>query len=67
MAALEDVKNGSRITGIAAGTPVEIVSTEWIGDQAINVVYRQSGAGVAETTLYRDDEPRLTIEARGRP
>lgn len=63
---LEDVKNGSRVSGIVAGQAVEIVSVEWIGEQAINVVYREPGAGIAEATLYRDNEPQLTIEQRGR-
>ena len=37
-----------------------------IGNQAINVVCRVPGCSVAETTLYRDDEHRLEMEARGR-
>lgn len=63
---LEDVKNGSRVSGIVAGQAVEIVSVEWIGEQAINVVYREPGAGIAEATFYRDNEPQLTVEQRGR-
>ena len=43
-----------------------MVSVEWIGDQAINLVYRVQGSGVAETTLYRDDQARIEIDARGR-
>lgn len=66
MTKLEDVKNGSRVSGIVAGQAVEVVSVEWIGEQAINVVYRVPGAGIAEATLYRDNEPQLTIEQRGR-
>src|SRR5690606_767157 len=38
-----------------------------IGDQAINVVYRDHNGSVAERTLYRDDEHRLGVEAKGRP
>jgi SNF2 family DNA or RNA helicase len=63
---LEDIKNGAMVAGLAPGQSVEVVSIDWIGDQAINVVYRVPGGSVAETTLYRDDEHRLTIEARGR-
>lgn len=39
---------------------------EWIGGQAINLVYRVPGGSVSETTLYRDDEHRLRVEQRGR-
>lgn len=66
MAKLEDIKNGSRISGIVANQSVEVVSVEWIGQQAINVVYRVPTAGIAETTLYRDDEPRLAVEQASR-
>ena len=66
MAALNEIKNGAIVHGIVPNQSVEIVSTDWIGDQAINVVYRVPGGSVAETTLYRDDEHRLSIETRGR-
>jgi superfamily II DNA or RNA helicase len=66
MTALEDIKNGASVRGIVPGQPVEVVSVEWIGDQAINLVYRVQGSGVAETTLYRDDQARIEIDARGR-
>lgn len=66
-AKLEDIKNGASITGIVAAQVVQILSVERIGDQAINVVFRSNTGAVAETTLYRDDEHRLDIEAAGRP
>ncbi len=66
MTTLEDIKNGASVRGIVPGQPVEVVSVEWIGDQAINLVYRVQGIGVAETTLYRDDQARIEIDARGR-
>lgn len=66
MTTLEDIKNGASVRGIVPGQPVEVVSVEWIGDQAINLVYRVQGSGVAETTLYRDDQARIEIDARGR-
>ena len=63
---LEDIKNGAQLRGVVPGQPVEVVSVEWIGDQAINLVYRVPGGGVAETTLYRDDQARIELDARGR-
>ena len=65
MTALEDIRPGGRVSGVAPDAPVEVVSVDWIGNQAINLVYR-TPSGVAETTLYRDDEPRLGIESPGR-
>ena len=58
MALLEDIKNGAIVQGIMPGVPVEVVSVDWIGQQAVNLVYRVPGGSVAETTLYRDDEHR---------
>ncbi|MBA4492442.1 helicase-related protein [Paracoccus sp. S1E-3] len=66
MTVLEDIKNGAQLRGVVPGQPVEVVSVEWIGDQAINLVYRVPGGGVAETTLYRDDQARIELDARGR-
>ncbi|WP_341903620.1 helicase-related protein [Sandarakinorhabdus limnophila] len=62
---LEDLKNGAVVQGIIPSQPVEIVSVDWIGQQAVNIVYRVPGGSVAETTLYRDDEHRLSVEIRG--
>lgn len=51
MTVLEDLKNGAVVQGIIPSHPVEIVSVDWIGDQAINLVYRVPGGSVAETGL----------------
>ena len=66
MAKLEDIKPGSKAQGIIPNILAEIVSVEWIGEQAINVVFRDGNAKIAETTLYRDDEHRLSLEEGGR-
>lgn len=64
---LEDIRNGASVRGIAPLQAVQIVSVDWIGDQAMNVVFRSSDGSVSETTLYRDDEYRLELIAAGRP
>ena len=56
MTDLDDVKPGAMIRGVVPGHSVQIVSVDWIGNQAINLVYREPAGGVSETTLYRDDE-----------
>nr|WP_255720228.1 DUF3883 domain-containing protein [Acuticoccus kalidii] len=63
---MEDIKNGASIGGVVPNQTVETVSVEWIGDQAINLVYRLPSGSVSETTLYRDDEHRVVVEQRGR-
>lgn len=66
MTSLEDISPGSTIRGVVLDRPVQVVSVEWIGRQAINLVYRVAGGGVSETSLFRDDEERLNVDARGR-
>ena len=65
MTVLDDVKPSAMIRGVVPGHSVRIVSVDWIGNQAINLVYREPDGGISETTLYRDDENRLSVEARG--
>lgn len=59
MALLEELRSGATVNGVMPNQSVEVVSVEWIGDQAINLVYRAPGGSVSETTLYRNDEHRL--------
>lgn len=66
MGVLEEIKPGTRVIGLAPGGSVDVVSVEWIGDQAVTVVYRPSAGPIAETTLYEGDEHRIAIESRGR-
>ncbi|WP_445192771.1 helicase-related protein [Sphingomonas sp. Tas61C01] len=67
MATLEEIRNGASVRGIASSQVVQVLSVDWIGDQAMNVVYRDLNGAVAEAVLYRDDEHRLHVEVNGRP
>jgi len=67
MEKLENIRNGALVRGVASSEAVQIVSVEWVGDQAINVAFRTGTGNVEETTLYRDDEHRLEVETKGRP
>jgi superfamily II DNA or RNA helicase len=67
MTSLNDIRNGAIVRGIAPNQAVQVVSVEWIGEQAINVVFRDQNGAVSESTLYRDDEHRLELEAKGGP
>jgi superfamily II DNA or RNA helicase len=67
VAKLEEIRNGASVRGIASSQVVQILSVDWIGDQAMNVVYRDLSGAVAEAVLYRDDEHRLHVEVNGRP
>src|SRR5580704_17731198 len=60
MLALDKVVAGAKIRGVAGPAIVEVVRVEWIGSDALNVVYR-SNDGPAEVLLYREAEPRLEL------
>src|SRR5437868_7624549 len=60
MLSLDQVIAGAKVRGLAGASPVEVVRTEWIGSDALNVVYR-SNDGPAEVLLYREAEPRLEL------
>src|SRR5262245_38543495 len=60
MLTLAKVTAGTKVRGLAGPAPVEIVRTEWIGSDALNVVYRGLD-GPAEVLLFRDAQPRLEL------
>lgn len=60
MLPLDQVIAGAKVRGLAGAMPVEVVRTEWIGADALNVVYRGAD-GPAEVLLFRDAEPRLEL------
>jgi superfamily II DNA or RNA helicase len=57
---LENVTAGAKIKGIAGSAAVEVLRVEWVGSDALNVVYR-GGNGPAEILLFRDAEPKLEL------
>ena len=60
MLTLEGVTAGAKIRGVAGPVAVEVVRAEWIGSDALNVVYRGADEA-AEIVLFRDNEPRLEL------
>src|SRR3977135_3081934 len=60
MLGLEKIVVGAKIRGVAGLAAGEVVRTEWIGADALNVVYRGAD-GPAEVLLFRDAEPRLEL------
>jgi hypothetical protein len=63
MLGLEKIVAGAKVRGLAGALPVEVVRVEWIGADALNVVYRGTD-GPAEVLLFRDAEPRLELVCR---
>ncbi|WP_375699389.1 DEAD/DEAH box helicase family protein [Pseudophaeobacter sp. TrK17] len=63
---MEDIKPGALINGIVPDKPVEVVTSQWVGANTLTVIFRDRDSGVAERTLFRDDEARLSVAATGR-
>jgi hypothetical protein len=60
MLALDKVVAGANIRGVAGPSIVEVVRVQWIGSDALNIVY-QGADGPAEVLLYREAEARLEL------
>jgi hypothetical protein len=60
MLSLEKVIAGAKMRGVAGPAVVEVVRVQWIGSDALNIVYLAAD-GPAEVLLYRDAEPRLEL------
>src|SRR5215469_9828441 len=67
MSKLEDLQPNASVQGILQNCLVTVVSTQWFGSEALELTYKDPGGKVANELLYRHDEPRIEIAARGRP
>ena len=67
MVRLEDIKPGGLLRGATPSGAIQIASVNWIGNQAIAILYRDENGRPNDLILYRDDEGRLSLEASGRP
>ena len=64
---LEDLHTGTRVKGVTADGAATIESLQWVGDQAVKAIFRDSGGQLGERLLYRDDEATLELVEVGRP
>lgn len=67
MSQLEDLHAGTRVRGLTASGVTTVESVQWIGEQAVRVIYRDGDDQLIERLLYRDDEPSLEVVEIGRP
>jgi superfamily II DNA or RNA helicase len=66
MAKLEELTIGARVRGLTPHGVATIKAVTWFGDQGVQVIYEPEGGGVADLLVYRDDEPRLSLDAKAR-
>lgn len=58
MARLGDPATGTRLTASGSAT---VGSMQWIGEQGLKVIFRDSDGHLGERFVYRDDEPALQL------
>ncbi len=67
MARLEELTKGAVVRGLFGDRRLRIVDVAWHGSAAITLTYTDELTGrPGQELLYRDDEPRLTVEQAGR-
>ena len=67
MARLEDLTRGALVHGVLAECAVKVVDLMWHGSNAVTFTYTDDSSGKpGQVLLYRDDEPRLSVEGAGR-
>ncbi len=67
MSRLEDLKPNSSLRGILPDGLVTVVAAGWIGDNALELTYKDAAGRLGSRLIYRDDEPRIEVVELGRP
>lgn len=62
MVKLEEIVPNKRIIGLYGSKPCTILSTEWMGDDALLVALRDSNNSLDEVVVYRSQEQELSLE-----
>ena len=62
MTKLEDLTTGTRLIGLAANGVATVESAQWIGQQALKVIFRDGDGELGRTTLISG---RRTVAGAG--
>lgn len=65
MAKLEELRPGSIVRGLIPHQDVEIISTKWYGNTAIDITYRDGSGNLGNQIAYRDDEGLFEVLSEG--
>lgn len=67
MLTLEELRPNAVVRGIIPERAVTVVSTQWFGQNAVELTYKDSEGKVANTLLYRSNQSELALVEEGRP
>jgi len=61
MARLEDLRRGTRVSGVLPEGPVSVVDYKWHGPAGLELLYQDESGRPGKALLYRDAEPSLEL------
>jgi len=61
MARLEEIDKGSIIRGVLPDQAVTVVDVEWVGDDSVDLTFRNSDGDTDSQLLFRHDEEKLHV------
>jgi len=67
MSKLDDLRPNAAVRGILPDALVTVVSVQWFGSEAVELMCKTPAGKVAHELLYRYDEPRIGLVGQGRP
>jgi SNF2 family DNA or RNA helicase len=67
MGRLEDLTKGALVRGVLTDRAVKVVDVDWVASNALTLTFIDESTGnTGQELLYRDDEPRLSVEQADR-
>jgi len=67
LAALEELRVGATVRGLAPQGLAAVVQVQWFGTQAVEVTYKDAAGQLRSRLVYRSDEASLEVASAGRP
>lgn len=64
---LEQLQPNAAVRGIVPDGLVTVISVQWHGSEALELIYKTATGKLGNEVIYRHDEPRLEIVEQGRP
>lgn len=64
---LEDLTPGTTVRGVVPNGVVTVIGAQWFGSEGVELTYKTAEGRLGNELLYRHDEARLEVVAKGRP
>ena len=64
---LEELQPNAAVRGILPDTLITVVSVQWFGSEALELIFKEPSGRLDRRLLYRHDESQLDLVEQGRP